>query len=154
MSDWQLPWSGGCRCGDLRFTVTAPPLIASACHCTGCQAMTSSAFSLSLALPADGFALDAGTPVIGGLHGPSRHHFCARCLTWVFTLPAGMDGLVNLRATLLDDHAWFVPFIEFWTVEGLPWARTPAVHSFATEPDDADFEGLIAEYAAHGARPA
>lgn len=153
MADWKLPWRGGCRCGQVRVAVSAPPILASACHCTGCQSMSASAFSLSLAIPAEGFAVTAGEPVIGGLHGPTRHYFCPRCMTWMFTQPAGMDQLVNLRPSILDDHAWFEPSVEFWTAEKLPWASTPAVHSFATAPAAEDFPRLIQAFADHGARP-
>ncbi len=153
MDAWKLPWDGGCRCGATRIRVTAPPLLASACHCTGCQRMTASAFSLSLAVPAQGFAVTAGEPVIGGLHGATRHYFCPRCKSWMFTRPEGLDDFVNLRASMLDEHAWFRPFVEFWTQEKLPWAATPAVHSFATEPELEAFSGLVADYAARGARP-
>ncbi len=73
MSWPDLPWQGGCRCGQVRLQVTAPPLLTMACHCTGCQRMTASAFSLSIALPAEGLAVTRGEPVIGGLHGSPRH---------------------------------------------------------------------------------
>ena len=69
MDEWKLPWEGGCRCGAVRIRVTKPPLLAMACHCTGCQRMSASAFSLTLTLPADGFAVTRGEPVIGGLQG-------------------------------------------------------------------------------------
>ncbi len=150
---WRLPWDGGCRCGQTRVRVTAPPLLASACHCSGCQRMAASAFSLSLAVPAAAFAVTAGAPVIGGLHGPSAHFMCARCLCWMFTRPAGMPELVNLRAPVLDRRAWFAPFAEFWTDEKLAWASTGAAHSFASEPDEAAFPALLAAYARDGARP-
>src|SRR3546814_3083290 len=32
MDDWNLPWTGGCRCGKLRFEISAPPLITMACR--------------------------------------------------------------------------------------------------------------------------
>lgn len=153
MNDWKLPWDGGCRCGETRIRVTAPPLLASACHCTGCQHMTASAFSLSLAVPAQGFAVTAGDPVIGGLHGATRHYFCPRCKSWMFTRPEGLDDIINLRTSVLDDHGWFSPFVEFWTKEKLPWATTPAVHSYASEPEFAEFSTLIEDFAARGARP-
>ncbi|MDP3174465.1 MAG: GFA family protein [Phenylobacterium sp.] len=75
MSLLPLPWTGACRCAQVRLTISAPPLLTMACHCTECQKMTSSAFSLSAAIPADGFAVVQGEPVIGGLHGASRHYF-------------------------------------------------------------------------------
>lgn len=154
MSDWKLPWDGGCRCGQTRIRVSAPPLLTAACHCAGCQRMTASAFSLTVGVPSAGFEVTAGEPVIGGLHGPTRHYFCPRCKSWMFTHPDGYDQFVNVRASVLDDHGWFVPFIEFWTQEKLPWASTPAVFSYTTEPAFEDFAKLLADFAQRGARPA
>ncbi|WP_309644370.1 GFA family protein [Phenylobacterium sp.] len=143
-----LPSEGGCRCGQVRFAISAPPMLTMACHCTGCQAMSSSAYSLSAAFPATGFEVTQGEPVIGGLHGATRHYFCPHCMSWMFTRPEGMDDFVNVRATLLDDTSWFSPFIETFTDEMLPWATTGAAHSFATFPPYEAYDRLIAEYAA------
>lgn len=116
--------------------------------------MSSSAFSLSLAVPTPGFQILAGEPVVGGLHGPSKHMFCGYCMTWMFTRPEGMEEMfVNVRPTMLDDPSWFVPYIETYTDEKLPWVTTPAVHSFAKFPEMSAYEPLIREFAAKGARP-
>lgn len=147
MVDWKLPREGSCRCGQVRIRVTAPPLVTMACHCTGCQRMSSSAFSLSAAIPADGFAVIQGEPVLGGLRGPQAHHyFCPHCMTWMFTRTEGMDWFVNLRPTMLDDASGFAPFIETWTAEKLPFAETGAVHSYETLPPLDAYEGLMEEY--------
>lgn len=63
-----LPCNGGCRCEQLRFQATAPPILTMACHCTGCQRMSASAFSLTAMFPTNGFVVTKGEPVIGGLH--------------------------------------------------------------------------------------
>ena len=55
---------------------------------------------------------------------------------------------------MLDDHGWFVSFIEVWTQERLAWASTPAVHSFATQPEFEDIAKLLDAFARQGARPA
>lgn len=154
MTDWKLPWNAACRCEQIRMRVTAPPVVTMACHCHGCQRMTASAFSLSVLVPASGFEVVAGEPVIGGLHGPSRHFHCGHCKSWLFTRPHGMDDLVNLRATMLDDHAWFVPFVETCTAEALPWARTGATHSFPNIPPVEAFGPIVADFARLGAHPA
>lgn len=151
---WQLPWEGGCRCNKVRLRVSAPPLLAMACHCSGCQRMSASAFSMSLAIPSLGFEVIAGEPVIGGLHGSSHHYFCPHCKSWMFTRTEGMDEFVNLRPTMLDRHEWVVPFVETWTDEKLPWASTPAIHSFGKLPTTEDFPTLIQAYSQEGARPA
>jgi hypothetical protein len=72
----------------------------------------------------------------------------------MFTRPEGMDEFVNLRPSMLDDHNWFVPFIEVWTQERLAWASTPAVRSFATQPKFEDYAKLLQAFARQGARPA
>ena len=154
MRDWKLPWRGGCRCGRTTIEIDKPPMMTSACHCSGCQKMTSSAFSITVSVPADGFRVTAGEPVIGGLHGPQAHHFhCPRCKSWLFTRAEGFDWFVNLRPSTLDDHRWFEPFIEFWTSEKLSWAATSARHSYETTPEMAEFETLMQAYAAEGTRP-
>lgn len=152
MDEWKLPWDGGCRCGETRFRIGKPPLLTMACHCIGCQRMTASAFSLSIAVPADGFALTRGETMRGGLNR-DMHHCCPRCLSWMFTRPPGMDWFVNVRATMLDAHGWFAPFVETFTREKLPWAATPAKHSFETFPEMADYERLTRAFAEEGKRP-
>lgn len=148
MSAAFLPLEGGCRCGQLRLLVGAPPLLTMACHCTGCQRMSASAFSLSAAIPSAAFSVTKGEPVIGGLHGSPRHYFCAHCMSWLFTRADGLDAFVNLRPTMLDDPGWFTPFIETYTSEKLPWSRTPAVYSFEKFPSFEDYDSLTKEFAA------
>jgi len=48
---------------------------------------------------------------------------------------------------MLDDVSWFAPFIETMTSEKLPWATTPAVHSFEKWPALDAYQGLIKGYA-------
>jgi hypothetical protein len=141
MNDWKLPWEGGCLCGGIRFRVSTPPLLTMACHCTACQKLSASAYSLTIAVPSDGFAVTRGEPVVGGLHGPHKQLYCPHCKNWMFTHPHGLDFFVNVRATMLDEHHWYAPFVEVFTSEKLPWAMTSAVHSFATQPD---LEGIRA----------
>ncbi|MFL5260489.1 MAG: GFA family protein [Hyphomicrobiales bacterium] len=138
---------GQCRCGQVRMQIVGPPLLTAACHCTGCRRMTASAFSLSAAIQSENFAVTKGEPVIGGLHGPTRHFFCAYCMSWLFTRPEGFDWLVNVRSTMLEDSRWSAPFIETWTSEKLPWALSPAVHSFVTVPPFDQYERLMTDYA-------
>ncbi|MEO8813235.1 MAG: GFA family protein [Caulobacteraceae bacterium] len=137
---------GGCRCERVRFSISGPPLITMACHCTGCRKMTASAFALSVLVPAGAFAVTAGEPVVGGLHGPTRHFFCPWCMSWMFTRWEDGEALVNVRTTLLDDVAGLDPYLETMTAEKLPWATTPAVESFEGFPTTGDFGRLIAAY--------
>lgn len=154
MSDiWKLPWTGTCRCDRVAFRITAPPIMTMACHCTGCQRMSASAFSLTMMVPASGFEVVRGEVVVGGLHGASAHLFCGYCMTWLFTRPEGVAEFVNVRPTMLEDASWVAPFIETYTREKLPWATTPAEHRFETLPDPSQYGALMQTFAERGPRP-
>ena len=116
-----LPTTGGCRCGKVRFAITAAPLLTMLCHCRGCQRMTASAFSLSVPIPRQGFAVTHGQSEPGGLHAPGQdHRHCGWCKSWLYTELDPAMGFVNVRATMFDETAWFVPFVETCTNEALP----------------------------------
>ena len=147
MTTNKLPLDGQCRCGQTRFRINAQPVLTMACHCTGCQRMSASAFSLSVAVPAQAFTVTAGEPVIGGLHGAAqRHFFCAHRMSWMFTRIDAAPHIVNVRATMLDEHGWFKPYMETWTSEKLPWATTGAVRSYETVPSNEEFGKLVGEF--------
>lgn len=142
-----LPIDSGCRCGRVRFRLSEAPWGEAACHCTGCQKMTGSAFSTTIIMPSGGFELIAGDPVIGGMHGEDvHHHHCDWCKSWVFTRPTADMGFVNVRATMLDDASWFAPWMETQTAEKLSWAQTGAAVSFERFPGTDEYEGLIVRY--------
>lgn len=149
MAEYTLPMEGGCRCGKLRFRVSKPVMVTLACHCTGCQHMSASAFSTTMIVPSDGFEVIAGEPVIGGLHGePGHHHHCDWCKSWVYTSIHPEPGFTNVRATLLDDPSWFQPFVDTYRSEGFAWATTGAAHSYEKFPPMEDYAKLMAEYSA------
>jgi hypothetical protein len=111
--------------------------------------MTGGAFSLTSIHPSTSFEVTTGEPVIGGLRGPTAHHFfCPSCMSWLFTRPEGYDHIVNVRSTLFDQPRGEPPFIETYTSEKLPWAETGATHSFETFPSPEAFPELLAEFAA------
>ncbi|GEO85013.1 MULTISPECIES: GFA family protein [Alphaproteobacteria] len=139
---------GGCRCEQVRLKVKGRPVMTFACHCTGCQKMTASAFSLSSLYPEQSLEVFGLEPVIGGLHGELRHFCCPYCMSWIFTRFDGLGPFVNVRATMLGGSRDFRPFIETCTSEKLPWAQTPARHSYPHFPPMEAFPALMAEFAA------
>ena len=138
---------GGCRCGKVRFEVSGEPLLTMACHCTGCQHMTASAFSLSEGYPADAFRLVEGETVIGGIHGATRHYHCDYCKSWLYTEPEGVENFVNVRSTMFDEPLGERPFVETFRSEALPWARTGAAHRYDKLPAMDEWPVLIQQYA-------
>jgi hypothetical protein len=144
--DVNLPVEGGCMCQESRMRVSVPPIITMACHCKGCQKMSASAFSLTAMIPVQGFELIKGKPQVGALHGESKYVYCPKCLNWLYTAPAGAP-FINVRSTMFDVPAWSTPFIESYVSEKLPWAKTPARHSFEKYPTPDRYGSLMEEYA-------
>jgi hypothetical protein len=137
---------GQCRCGAVRFEASGRPLITMACHCSGCQRMTGSAYSLSSLYAWSDFRLVEGEPVIGGLKAGTRHYFCPSCMSWLYTRPEGMDDYVNIRSSMFEDAAGHAPYMETWFAEALPGAVSGAVKRFETVPEPDQFGPLVAAY--------
>ncbi len=152
MSTPDLPMQGECRCGQIKLEIVAYPALTMICHCTGCQKMSSSAYSLSASIPAESFSVTVGEPVIGGLHAGSKHFFCPHCMSWLFTRLEGLDSVVNIRMTMFEKLNSFAPFVEMYTSEKLPWIETPVVHSFEKFPAFDAFSGLMGDYACWSGR--
>lgn len=109
--------------------------------------MSSSAFSLTAICLAQSFEVTKGEPVLGGLRSPDlQHFFCRECMTWMFTRPAALPHVVNVRPTMFDDASWFAPFMETYAATKLPWAQTGAARSFEAFPPMDGFDALLAEY--------
>ncbi|TNE57696.1 MAG: GFA family protein [Alphaproteobacteria bacterium] len=138
---------GSCRCGRVEIEVTGGPVLTMACHCTGCQKMTASAFSLSTLYRAENFKVTKGETVLGGRQIDHDHRCCDHCKSWMFTTFDGPPAFVNVRAMMLDNAATFTPFLESYTCEKLPWAKTGAPHAYEKFPSEAEYEQLMAEFA-------
>ena len=141
-----LPLTGGCLCGAVRYQVTDPPLGVYACHCTDCQRITSSAFSLGVVVPADAFQVvgqDArlvagGTAASGRV---KRRWICAACGVWLFGDPRPNTegpGLVRVvRSGTFDDTAWIKPRMHFWTRSAQSWLALDGI-TYQTQPEELD----------------
>ena len=124
----KLPQTGGCQCGKLRYELTQAPTLVYTCHCTDCQRLSGSAFSLGVALPETGFRLTAGEPrALQRVPDSGRintRFVCPDCASWVYSQPRG--GVIRVRAGSLDDRSWLRPTRHIWTRSKQPWITLPA----------------------------
>src|SRR5260370_21498459 len=58
----KLPQAGDCQCGKIRCEITEEPKSVYTCHCTACQRLTSSAFSLGLVVAEKAFKMSGVEP--------------------------------------------------------------------------------------------
>ncbi len=113
----KLPQTGGCQCGKIRYEITEEPKSIYTCHCTACQRLTSSAFSLGLVVAEKAFKMSGVEPrPLQRLADSGRMNtrlVCRECGTWISGLPR--DGVVRVRGGTLDDTSWLRPTRHIWT---------------------------------------
>lgn len=141
MTDFPLPLDGNCFCGAIRYRINQAPLFTMACHCTDCQQMTASAFSLGLVVPASGFSMLSDIPPraldkVADSGATSTRYVCPKCSGWTHTITTGSPDVVVVRPSSLDSPAWARPIAEIFTRSALPWARMPTAFSYETEFED------------------
>src|SRR5215472_5597498 len=96
------PQTGGCHCGYLRYEITQAPRLVYSCHCTDCQKMTSSAFSMGLVVAEEAFRLTAGEPRLVQRAADSGRMTtrltCPNCGSWITGTPRMGGALRTVRA--------------------------------------------------------
>ena len=96
----ELPLTGGCQCGKIRYEITEAPQLVYTCHCTDCQRITGSAFSLGIALPetrGGAIRVRAGTLDDKSWPRPTRHIWTRSKQPWV-------EKEVGCHDNIRDDH--------------------------------------------------
>lgn len=122
---------GGCRCGRIRYRVTAEKLPnACACHCRDCQTWSGSAFSLQIIVPESGLQV-TGEPALFELTSPdgsrtSRQRACPVCFTRVFNTNSARPGLAVVRAGTLDRSDELKIVAHIWTKRKLAGIDIPS----------------------------
>ena len=113
----ELPLTGGCQCGSVRYRIIAKPIVFYLCHCTECQRHTSSAFGESLRVGSGDVEIDGVLKTFTRVSeaGNRREgHFCPECGVRIVHGTAG-SSMVNIKAGTLDDASWLVPAGHIWT---------------------------------------
>lgn len=109
--------------------------------------MSASAFSLSEGYSSGAFRVTRGEPVIGGIHGATRHYHCDYCKSWLYTEPESVADLVNVRSTMFDKVRTEPPFIETHVREALPWASAHGGQRYEALPAMDEWPELIRKFA-------
>jgi hypothetical protein len=140
----QLPFTGGCQCGAVRYALGSLPTHAHICHCRMCQKAFGSYFAPLAHVPREDFAVTRGA--IGWFQSSPavRRGFCAACGTPLIYDASGEDYL-NIALGSLDDPAAVRPQNQFGLEGRMPWfAELPGLPGDKTTEED-----LGAEQMAH-----
>jgi hypothetical protein len=125
-----VPATGGCQCGAVRYEITGPPITVYACHCTECQTQSGSAFAMAAVIPKQSFRVTKGTPKMSARKSSPtmtiEGWFCSDCGTRLWHMPGGADyPNRNVKPGTLDDTSSLTPATHFWTRSAQPWVVIP-----------------------------
>jgi hypothetical protein len=122
------PLEGGCSCGEIRYRLTASPLITHCCHCLDCQRQTGSAFVINILIEADRVEVRGGTPRrvdVPRDDGSAQAIFrCPTCQVAIFSLYSRPD-VSFVRAGTLDDPSRVTPDVHIFTRSKREWVTLP-----------------------------
>jgi hypothetical protein len=118
--------TGSCHCGSIRYQADVDRERVSICHCTDCQALTGTAYRVSVPVAVEQFKLLSGTPKIYVKTAESGNKraqaFCADCGTPIYACALLDAKVLNLRVGSLRERAQLVPTRQIWFRSALPWA--------------------------------
>jgi hypothetical protein len=115
---------GSCVCGATHYKVTGAPLSVHACHCTDCQTLSGSAFSLSMILNQENIELTAGMLDINKFstsHNKMHRHHCSECGTAIWFSSPDYPGIIALKPGTLNDTSTLSPIAHVWYRSAQPW---------------------------------
>jgi hypothetical protein len=140
-------FTGGCRCGAIRYECSAEPVISSNCHCRDCQWATGSAFAPMLLVPRSAVTITGDIKyydVTGESGNMVSRGFCAACGTPLCGKGALTPGLIGLRAGSLDDPSWYRPAVDIYTASAQPWDyMNPALRKYERAPTAEQIQELL-----------
>jgi hypothetical protein len=118
--------SGGCLCGQVRYTADAEPAFAGICHCTHCQKQSGSAFNIVVAIPQAALSLQGPTKSYAATGDTGKANvtkFCPNCGSVILSEPEVMQGMSILRVGTLDDTSWVKPTMEIYCDSAQDWVE-------------------------------
>jgi hypothetical protein len=118
--------TGGCLCGQIRYTLKSAPVATVVCHCTHCQKASGSAFSTYVVAPRADIDI-SGTLASYDDTADSgnilKRSFCPKCGSSIMSESSGRPGVAVLKAGTLDDPSSIAPTMQIWTQSAQPWAK-------------------------------
>ena len=126
MSEDSYSIQGGCLCGQVRFELTAPPIMASYCHCTRCQRRTGTAASAGVAVDPAAFRFLSGAELVRGWQPPDGMEkcFCGECGAHLLSR-APNGSRVTIRMSAFDRDPGVRPSYRQFVAYAASWEPIP-----------------------------
>jgi len=123
----ELPITGGCGCGAVRFEVSEPFASASYCHCTRCQRRTGTAAAASARVAPGSFRIVSGQQHIAtwAPEDGFEKHFCRLCGSALFSQNPKDRTAIGVRLGAVDGDPGVRPQWHAFVAYAARWEPLP-----------------------------
>lgn len=123
----ELPLTGECLCGGVRFEVTEPPISASYCHCTRCQRRTGTAASVNARIVPGSLRITAGEELLSTFTPPdgAAKVFCSRCGSALWSHFPESPEPRGVRMGSFDEDPGVRPSFRQFVAYAAAWEEIP-----------------------------
>lgn len=135
MSD--LPLTGGCNCGAVKFEVTETPVYSYYCHCTRCQKRSGAGAAPGAVVAPGSFNLLQGEDELRSWSAGDGFDkvFCSVCGSHVFARSPENPDLVSVRMGAFDSDPGVRPIARHFTNYAAAWEPIPEGDELINHPE-------------------
>lgn len=123
----ELPLTGSCLCGSVRFEVGEPVVSASYCHCTRCQRRTGTAASAQAHIVPGSLRVTAGQELLRAFE-PSDGFakvFCSACGSQLWSRNPENPAVLSVRMGAFDTDPGVRPSVRQFVSYAASWEPIP-----------------------------
>ena len=122
-----LPLTGGCLCGGVRFEITEPLARARYCHCTRCQRRSGPAASAQARVAPGSLRIVAGEEFVRAWQPDSgfAKEFCSECGSQLWSRDPDDADVINVRLGAFDGDPGIRPQLRQFVAYAAGWEPIP-----------------------------
>ena len=117
--------TGGCLCRQVRYRITAAPIVTRVCWCRHCQYFASGNATVNVCFPSNAITIEGEMKdyrSVADSGNVTHRRFCPTCGTSLFSEAEVRPHLIFVRAGTLDDPEIAKPAATIWTSSAPSWA--------------------------------
>jgi hypothetical protein len=124
----ELPLTGGCLCGGVRYEIAEPLVSAGYCHCTRCQRRTGTAAAPSARIAPGSLRVVSGEELIKAWRPPDGGFaklFCSNCGSALWSQSQDDPSVISVRMGTFDSDPGIRPMWHTFVDYAVPWEPLP-----------------------------
>lgn len=116
--------AGQCLCGNVNYTISAPPRVMSQCHCDDCRKSTGTGHASNAFFKQSDVHIDGETrsyESVADSGSAVTRYFCPICGSLLFGALSGIKNVIAVAVGTLDDSSWFKPSVIVYNKRKPQW---------------------------------